>query len=56
MQTCLLSSVSVVLGAVARHFRQREKWAQEEEATAFNQLLDNEPSIKARTLEQDDGG
>ena len=45
----LILMLFMVLGAVAlvaRHFRQRERWAQEEEAMAFNQLLDNEPPKK----------
>ncbi len=45
----LILMLFMVLGAVAlvaRHFRQRERLAQEEEAMAFNQLLDNEPPIK----------
>ena len=45
----LIAMLFMVLGAVAfvaRHFRRREKWAQEEEAMALNQLLGNEPPEK----------
>ena len=56
----LILMLFMVLGAVAlvaRHFRRREKWAQEEEARAFNQLLGNEPPEKPepsrKTTERD---